>query len=759
SPDAHSADSHGVRFVYSGGHVYDLIAYDNSVGVRPAFYLNLLSASFTSGSGTAAAPYTVEGSGSYTPETEAPTEPPTEAPTEAPTPTPTPQERGFDATRDGWAFVNSASAFGYSECTDSSHEHEDDKTYYEPLPLNVWTQVFGAAVTQFSENLLEEHWDGNCYGMSAYAAAIYYGFEDWDDDEEVNETGVIKRIGNGRRYIEAPDSTTINMIERAQLSQCSEEASRNESAVTGKQKEIFRQVVENIQNENKTYIVSVFYKDGGHAMVTDTARGVEDSGDGWYKIYLYDPNYPHYDDYEDLNLVYNDYYEYWNMRWVNVNVNTGEWNMDVGVNDKEAKSGLFRWDKLYFEDPEWHRGHTGFTGYTIDGDNAVFANGSNLMLADAAGERLLEIEDGEITYISDNIEVYPYMTSTEDTGASGFSGKIKLNNEILGKASIGNAAFTLINNNKVTQVQTDDKAECIVSGGGVSVTADNDAEVKLISENMDSRDTYDAVTITGTLEGDRTITVNNKGNENYEITTDSDNKFDVTVSTENGSVDLDNIDLNDWNDDTADSDADAVTDFGSPVSSWAKEEVEEAYKENLIPENLIGKDLTKKVDRAEFASIAVKLYEELAGTKAAAEKNPFTDIATNLCKDDILKAYNLGITNGITDTTFEPNLLISREQVATMLTRAYKKSEFPGWTLATDGDYPLNYMGVTKYADDDEISDYAKESVYFMTRWDILNGVDDSHFAPKNNTTLGESYGYATREQAVVIALRSAKHL
>lgn len=46
-----------------------------------------------------------------------------------------------------------------------------------------------------------------------------------------------------------------------------------------------------------------------------------------------------------------------------------------------------------------------------------------------------------------------------------------------------------------------------------------------------------------------------------------------------------------------------------------------------------------------------------------------------------------------------------------------------------------------------------------MTRWSILNGVDDSHFAPKNNTTLGESYGYATREQAVVIALRSAKHL
>ncbi len=195
------------------------------------------------------------------------------------------------------------------------------------------------------------------------------------------------------------------------------------------------------------------------------------------------------------------------------------------------------------------------------------------------------------------------------------------------------------------------------------------------------------------------------------------------------------------------------------VSEWAAEEVKEAFDKQLVPEILKGENLTKKVDRAEFAAIAVNLYEKLSGNTAQATENPFGDISGSYCENEILKAYNLGVTNGTTDITFEPSALISREQVATMLTRAYKKSEFSGWTLATDGDYPLNYMGVTKYADDAEISDYAKESVYFMTRWDILNGVDDTHFAPKNNVTHGESYGYATREQAVVIALRSAKHL
>jgi hypothetical protein len=195
------------------------------------------------------------------------------------------------------------------------------------------------------------------------------------------------------------------------------------------------------------------------------------------------------------------------------------------------------------------------------------------------------------------------------------------------------------------------------------------------------------------------------------------------------------------------------------VSDWAAEEVKEAFDENLVPEVLKGEDLTKQVDRAEFAAIAVNLYEKLSGNSAVAAENPFGDISGNYCEADILKAYNLNITNGVTDITFDPNALISREQVATMLCRAYKKSEFSNWSLASDSSFPLNFMGVEKFADDSEISDYAKESVYFMVRWDIINGVGNNMFAPKNTASLGDAYGYATREQAVVIALRSAKHL
>ncbi len=201
------------------------------------------------------------------------------------------------------------------------------------------------------------------------------------------------------------------------------------------------------------------------------------------------------------------------------------------------------------------------------------------------------------------------------------------------------------------------------------------------------------------------------------------------------------------------------TSFGSEVSDWAREEVEEAFDEKLVPDVLKGKDLTQKIDRAEFAAIAVALYKKLTGNDIMETDNPFNDINENPCRDDILKAYNLGITAGTTTTTFEPNVSITREQMATILARTYKKSIYEDWSLATDSDYPLNSWGFPKFDDDDEISDYAKEAVYFMAYYDVIKGIGDNKFGPKNDETLGEMYGYATREQAVIIALRCRKLL
>jgi len=194
------------------------------------------------------------------------------------------------------------------------------------------------------------------------------------------------------------------------------------------------------------------------------------------------------------------------------------------------------------------------------------------------------------------------------------------------------------------------------------------------------------------------------------------------------------------------------------ASSWATAELSEADKLGLIPDNLKNADLTKSITREEFAEVSVKAYEALSGTTAnPIAKNPFTD-TENV---EVLKAYNLGITTGTSDTTFEPNALLNREQAATMLTRTFKKATIMGWTINTDSLYPLEYEKTNTFADDANISGWAKDSVYFMNAKGIINGVGDNNFAPKNTTTAEEAVGYAnaTREQAIIIATRMVKNL
>lgn len=199
-----------------------------------------------------------------------------------------------------------------------------------------------------------------------------------------------------------------------------------------------------------------------------------------------------------------------------------------------------------------------------------------------------------------------------------------------------------------------------------------------------------------------------------------------------------------------------ITSYGSSVSSWSSKEMEEAYNNGLIPDNLVGEDLTKRVSRSEFASISVKLYESLTGTPITQTKSVFTDIAGDKNERDIKKAAALDITSGVSPTTFAPNTSINREQLATMLCRTIKKYSYPSWTLATDNEYYLDTSGVKAFADDGDISLYAKPSVYYMTKMGIIKGVDATHFAPRSTTKEQESRGYATatREQAIALSLR-----
>jgi len=181
--------------------------------------------------------------------------------------------------------------------------------------------------------------------------------------------------------------------------------------------------------------------------------------------------------------------------------------------------------------------------------------------------------------------------------------------------------------------------------------------------------------------------------------------------------------------------------FYSGASNWAKPELQRAYDLGLIPDILKGADMTKPINREEFAELAVLLYEKAAEEKAQpASPNPFTDTSN----PQILKAYNLGITTGTSNTTFSPKVLINREQCATMLFRTIK-------AINPQGDYSIE--GVEDFPDQKYISSWAVEATKYMSKTGIINGDANGNFMPKATTSAEEAagYGMATREQAIAM--------
>ena len=182
---------------------------------------------------------------------------------------------------------------------------------------------------------------------------------------------------------------------------------------------------------------------------------------------------------------------------------------------------------------------------------------------------------------------------------------------------------------------------------------------------------------------------------------------------------------------------DAMGPWGQ-CSAWAKEYMEKAGNAGLS-----GQDLTQNISRAEFAAVAVRLYEALTQQIVPAYNGacPFSDTQDA----DILRAYNLGIVNGMGDGTFAPNANLTREQAVTMLGRVYELAE----TSAVSGGAGLP-QAMLYFTDHTSIFDFAKNYVYFFAGQGIVEGMGDGSFSPKRSMT---------REQALKIAVETAEKL
>lgn len=153
---------------------------------------------------------------------------------------------------------------------------------------------------------------------------------------------------------------------------------------------------------------------------------------------------------------------------------------------------------------------------------------------------------------------------------------------------------------------------------------------------------------------------------------------------------------------------------------WAKSNIEYVYDHSLmngypdgtfVPEN--------SITRAEFATVMSK-FTELGEDSAAADK--FSDVDGHWAKGYIGALYSREIVNGVSDTEFAPDANITRQEIATILARAFKLTE----------------KSADVFADNASVAEWASDFVYMTKAAGYMQGDENNNFNPLANATRAE---------------------
>lgn len=144
--------------------------------------------------------------------------------------------------------------------------------------------------------------------------------------------------------------------------------------------------------------------------------------------------------------------------------------------------------------------------------------------------------------------------------------------------------------------------------------------------------------------------------------------------------------------------ASSNTGFTDTSGHWAAPYIAAAVQHNVVDQG--GKFRPNApITREEMSVMLVRAlgYQAIA-QKAASYPLPFTDVTTN--KGYITVAYDIGMTNGVSETRFAPASSATREQAAAMLVRMYEK--YTAKTDSVHGFYAISsykQIGLTKKMD------------------------------------------------------------
>ncbi len=154
---------------------------------------------------------------------------------------------------------------------------------------------------------------------------------------------------------------------------------------------------------------------------------------------------------------------------------------------------------------------------------------------------------------------------------------------------------------------------------------------------------------------------------------------------------------------------------------WAKEDITLLASMGIL-NGYDGKSFKPEISitRAEFAEVFVKAFS----IEAKSENMNFGDVGIDdWFYNSVNALYSAGLINGVTAESFEPNAPISRQDMAVILYR------YLGETTKTH----------SGFADNAEISDYAKDAALSLAASGVIKGYEDNSFRPGGNTLRAEA--------------------
>jgi len=175
-----------------------------------------------------------------------------------------------------------------------------------------------------------------------------------------------------------------------------------------------------------------------------------------------------------------------------------------------------------------------------------------------------------------------------------------------------------------------------------------------------------------------------------------------------------------WKDEAAEPVSNPFTDIKE--TDWFYNFVMYAYEKGLMT----GTDADKFSPNvtASRAMIVTVLYR-MAGEPEVTGTNTFTDLTADWYKNAVQWAVTNGITNGVSDTLFDPNTAVTREQLSTFL---YRYADACGYDITEAKDLSI-------YSDADKISTFAKDAMAWANALGIITGDTPTTLSPKDSSS------------------------